>query len=175
VRALVEHPDVAASPARNVYLTFGRHPGLLAKWSPFAGKLLVGRLPARDRELLILRSSLLSSCEYEWGHHVLLGEKAGIGSDDVEAVAEGPGSAHWSEQEAALLTAADELHDAAEMTDETWKTLAQAYDESQLIEIPLVVGQYMMLSFLLNTLRVEREPGVPGFDQLPIETRPAVR
>ena len=40
--------------------------------------------------------------------------------------------------------------------------LADNYDEKQLIEVPMLVGHYHMVAFALNSLGVEREPGVPG-------------
>jgi 4-carboxymuconolactone decarboxylase len=42
--------------------------------------------------------------------------------------------------------------------------LSSHYDERQLIEVPMVVGQYHLVSFTLNSLGVQREQGVPGFD-----------
>ena len=37
-------------------------------------------------------------------------------------------------------------------------------DERQLIEVPMLVGQYHIVSFTLNTLGIQREPGLGGFD-----------
>ncbi|OWY58966.1 carboxymuconolactone decarboxylase, partial [cyanobacterium TDX16] len=39
----------------------------------------------------------------------------------------------------------------------------ETYSEAQLIEICMVVGQYHLVAFTLNSLGVEREPGVAGF------------
>jgi hypothetical protein len=36
--------------------------------------------------------------------------------------------------------------------------------ERQLIEVPMLVGQYHIVSFTLNTLGIQREPGLGGFD-----------
>ena len=40
----------------NIFATLARHPDLLRAWLPFGGFLLGGVLPARERELLILRT-----------------------------------------------------------------------------------------------------------------------
>jgi alkylhydroperoxidase family enzyme len=69
----------------------------------------------------------------------------------------------WTASEAALLRAADELHLEAVISDITWDALRGNYDELQLIEICMVVGQYHLVAFTLNSLGVEREPGVTGF------------
>ena len=62
--------------------------------------------------------------------------------------------------EAALLRAADELHADAKISDDTWAALAETYDERQLIEIPMLIGQYHMVAFTLNSLGVEQDEGL---------------
>jgi 4-carboxymuconolactone decarboxylase len=153
------------APTANIFATLVRHPGLFRRWLPFGGKLLSGKLPARDRELLILRTAWLCHAEYEWGQHRLIGQAAGIAEEEIERVIEGPDAEEWDPFEATLLRAADELHSGARIDDDTWETLAARYDERQLIEVPMVIGHYHMLAFTLNSLGVELEPGVVGFPE----------
>jgi alkylhydroperoxidase family enzyme len=150
--------------ATNIFTTLVRHPGLFRKWLPFGGKLLAGKLPARERELMILRTGWRCQAEYEWGQHVQIGKAAGLTDDEVERVKAGPDDPGWAPLDAVLLRAADELHDDSCLTDATWAELSTHYDERQMIEIPMVVGHYHLVSFCLNTFGVQREPGVPGFD-----------
>jgi 4-carboxymuconolactone decarboxylase len=154
---------VADAPAANIFATLVRHPGLFRRWLPLGGKLLAGKLPARDRELLILRTAVLCQAEYEWGQHRLIGMASGVSEAELALVQEGPGAAGWKPFDAALLTAADELHADARLSDATWEALAARYDERQLIEVPMVVGHYHMVAFTLNSLGVQLEPGVAGF------------
>jgi alkylhydroperoxidase family enzyme len=154
----------AGLPAANIFGTFVRHPGLFRKWLPFGGKLLSGRLPARERELLILRTGWNCRSEYEWGQHVVIGRQAGLTDDEIARVQTGPDDPAWDPFDATLLRAADELHGDACLSDATWAALAARYDEKQLIEIPMLVGQYHLVAFTLNSLGVQREKGVPGFD-----------
>ncbi|MEY2589135.1 MAG: hypothetical protein QOJ67_1119 [Acidimicrobiaceae bacterium] len=153
-----------ALPAANIFATFVRHPGLFRKWMPFGGKLLNGKIPARERELLILRTGWNCRSEYEWGQHVVLGRAAGLTDDEITRVKVGPDGAGWDPFDATLLRAADELHGDACVSDATWAALADRYDERQLIELPMLVGQYHLVAFTLNSLGVQREEGVPGFD-----------
>jgi len=163
-RELLAGAAAPGIPAANIFATLVRHPGLFRKWMPFGGKLLTGKLPARDRELLILRTGWRCQSVYEWGQHVLIGRAAGLNDDDIERLKEGPDAPGWHADDALLVRAADELHDDACITDETWTQLAARYDEKQLVEIPMVVGQYHLVSYTLNSLGVQREAGVPGFD-----------
>jgi len=154
-------------PATNIFDTLVRHPGLFRKWLPFGGKLLAGKLPARDRELLILRTAWHCRAAYEWGQHVGIATSAGVTDDEIARVPAGPPAEGWSTSDRVLLTAADELHADACITDDTWAALAERYDERQLIEVPMLVGHYHMVAFALNSLGVEREEGVPDLPREP--------
>lgn len=155
---------VPGSQASNVFTTLVRHPGLTRRWLPFGGKLLAGKLAVRHRELLILRTGWWCGSDYEWGQHVLIGRSSGLSDDEIGRVADGPEASGWSELDAALLRAADELHATSTIGDATWQVLAAHLDVPQLIEVPMVVGHYHMMAFTLNALGVPREPGVPGFE-----------
>ena len=159
--ALLEEVRLPNAQAVNIFATLVRHPGLYRRWMPFAGKLLAGKLPARDRELLILRSAWRCASSYEWGQHVRLAQQAGISTGEIDRVVAGPDAPEWDDFDRALLSAVDELHDGACITDSTWDALAARYDERQMIELPMLVGQYHMLAFALNSLGVQREAGVP--------------
>ena len=148
-------------PRLNIFTTLARNPELFKAWIPFGGHLLTaGTLSARDRELLILRTAINCGSPYEWGQHVRIAEATGIDRETIDRVPDGPDADGWSDSEAALLRAADELHADAEIGDDTWKALAASYDEKQLIEIPMLVGQYHMVAFTLNSLGVEQDEGL---------------
>jgi 4-carboxymuconolactone decarboxylase len=150
-------------PATNIFRTLVRHPGLFRRWLPFGGKLLAGKLPPRDRELAILRTGWRCGSEYEWGQHVLIGRAAGLTDEEINRIQAGPDAAGWDPADAVVLRAADELHDDSCIQESTWNLLADRYDERQLIELVMLIGHYHMVAFTLNTLGVQREPGVPGF------------
>lgn len=162
-RELLSGVRVADAPASNIFATLVRNPGLFRRWLPFGGKLLAGRLPARDRELLILRTAVLCDAEYEWGQHRLIGLKAGIGEEEIERVRLGPDAEGWDAFDSTLIRAVDELHESSCISDGTWETLASRYDDHQLIEVPMVIGHYHLVAFTLNSLGVELEPDVQGF------------
>lgn len=148
-----------ASEATNIFATLVRHPGLFRKWMPFGGKLLAGKIPARERELLILRTGWNTRAPYEWHQHVRIALAAGVTEDEVERVKLGPDAPGWSPRDAVLLRAADELHDDACITDTTWAALTEHLDERQLVELPMLVGHYHLVAFTLNSLGVQIEDG----------------
>jgi len=148
----------------NIFRTLARHPDLFRSWLGFGGYLLVGgTLPPRDRELMILRTAVRCGSSYEWGQHVRISERMGIEREAIDRVLEGPDAAGWPEHEATLIRAVDELHDDSRLSDATWEALAKEYDdEKQLIELTLLIGQYHMVAFALNSLDVALDDGLEG-------------
>ena len=111
----------ATGGAENVFLTMAHHPGLLRRYLPFGGKILNGgKLPARDRELLILRSAHRTGSDYEWVQHVRIGKQAGLTDAEIVAVQAGADDESWSEGDALLLRACDQLMTDYRLTDEMW-------------------------------------------------------
>jgi alkylhydroperoxidase family enzyme len=158
----------AGEPRPLAVLTVLAHsPELLGPFLGWASALaLAGRLPRRDHELLALRAAWNCRSPFEWGHHVVYARAAGLDEGEVARVVAGPGAPGWTDHEAALLRAADQLYATATVDDATWAVLAARYDQATLVEIPMIVGQYTMLSMLTNACGVELEP---GHDPLPPE------
>jgi 4-carboxymuconolactone decarboxylase len=150
----------------NIFSTMARHPKMAEKWLTFGTYILrESTLPARDREILILRIGWLCRSEYEFGQHTRIGEKAGLSPEEVFRIMEGPEAAGWEPFDATLLRAADELHADSFISEDTWKALANRYDEKQLMDAVMTVGQYNLVSMLLNTFGVQPDPGIPGFPE----------
>jgi alkylhydroperoxidase family enzyme len=150
-------------PVLNIFATMAHHPKLLKRWLVFGAHVLAkNTLPARDRELLILRTGWNCRAPYEWGQHVVIARAAGITDDEIEAVAVGPDAQSWAPFDATLLRAADELCSDQSLSDATWAALRAAYDEQQVLDVVFTVGQYTLVSMALNSCRVERDDGVTG-------------
>jgi alkylhydroperoxidase family enzyme len=149
----------------NIYRTLAAHPKLLRRWGVFGTHVLYrNTLPPRERELLILRTGWLCRSEYEWGQHVVIARASGVTDEEIERVKEGPEAGGWNETNAALLRAADELHGDSFISDSTWQSLAKTWDKQQLIDVIFTIGQYHTVSMALNTLGVQLEDGVRGFE-----------
>ena len=148
----------------NIFTTLANHPKLLKRWLVFAGHILsASTLPAREREIAILRMGWLCRAEYEWGHHVAIGKQVGLDDDDIKRIAEGPNAAGWEPFEAMLVRGVDELHANSFISDSTWEALAERYDTEQLIDFVFTAGQYKLVSMALNSLGVQLEEGFEGF------------
>ena len=143
--------------------TMLRHPNLFARQTDIGIQLLVqGALSPRDRELAILRIGWLCQAPYEWGEHVHVAKNLGITSDEIERITQGSNAPGWSEHEQALLRAAEELRHDAMISDATWTTLSKRLNDKQLIELPIVIGQYQTVAYYQNSLRLRLHEGNLG-------------
>ena len=140
-----------------------RHPSLFSRQADVGIQLLAhGTLAARDRELAILRVAWLCQAPYEWGEHVLIAKKLALTSADIERVTQGSEAPGWSEHEQAIVRATEELYENAMISDATWATLSKRLDERQLIELPVLVGQYQSVAYYQNSLRLRLHDGNLG-------------
>lgn len=146
----------------NVFTTLVRHTDLFADFLPFGRRLLArSSLRPRDRELLIMRAAWRCGARYEWSHHEVIGRSAGLTDDDLIALATDPVDDGADPARGLLLRAADELITEHALTDRSWAELTEDRSVEQIIEICMLVGEYAMLAGVLNSLRVQIEPGYP--------------
>jgi alkylhydroperoxidase family enzyme len=163
--AAAKSPEVLAGLSRlpEIVRTMLRHGDLFSVHTDVGIHLLSrGALSLRDRELAVLRISWLCQAPYEWGEHVMVAKRFGLSSEDIAHIIEGPACTALDEHERAILQAVDELYNDAMISDATWNTLARRFDERQLIELPIVVGQYQSVAYYQNSLRLRLHTGNLG-------------
>ena len=157
--------DIALdTPVPEFFATFGKHPELLAAFLDFGIRFLGDTaLPDRLRELVILRTGWLCGAPFEWGEHVLIAKQdAGLSADEIEWIVAGSAAPGWGELDGAVLKACEELHAEAMISDATWQVLARHLSDQQLIELPVLAGQYHKVAFVQNSLRFRLRAGNPG-------------
>jgi alkylhydroperoxidase family enzyme len=148
----------------NILTTLANHPKLLEKYMGIAPYIAgESTLPPREREILILRIGWLCRSEFEFGWHTLYGKSAGLTDEEIKRITEGPKAAGWDPFDATLLLAVDELYYDAFIRDGTWNALAKRYNQQQLMDVVVTVGQYNLVSMFLNSFGVQLDEGVPGF------------
>ena len=146
-------------PEMHLFTTLGQRQLLFWTWSMYSGRLLRGRLPAIDTELVILRVAHVRACEYELQHHRPMARRQGLDAGLQAAIFAWPdgddGSAsRLSERQRALLSATDEFVKDRTITDGTWRRLAPHLDRRQLIEFCLLASQYDGLAATMSALDI---------------------
>jgi AhpD family alkylhydroperoxidase len=153
---------VVRAPQMHLFATLGQHRLLFLVWSIYGGRLMRGRLPTIDTELVILRVAHLRGSEYELQHHRRMARRAGLDADTQAAIFAWPDAAagRLSERQVALLTAADEFVKDRTISDETWRRLASHLHRRELIEFCLLAGQYDGLAATISALGIRLDnPG----------------
>lgn len=146
--------------------TMIKHPEIFRCQMEMGAAIYKGRIPPRERELAVLRCGWLCRAPYEWGEHVDIGKRYGLSDEEVARVQQGSSAPGWSEHEAAILRGVEELIGDQALSDATWNTLAKSWDEAQLIEFPMMVGQYVATAFVQNSLRIRLAPDNPGLSHI---------
>jgi len=150
----------------NLFSTLARHPALFRTWLPFCLQLLMHSVfPPRERELLIIRTASLCGSAYELEHHLEIGAGVGLTDDDLAAVTgEAPQAwmrQAWTPRERLLVDAVDELHADLTISDATWRGLSALLTTEQLVELPMLVGHYILLAGTLRSLGVQLDSAHP--------------
>lgn len=151
-RILIE--AAAAGRVAAINTTLARCPEILELVSALGRELRSERIPARDREVAILRTGWRCRSEYVTAEHRRIGLAAGLTADDVDCAITDPGGFSGDSFDAVICRLVDELHQSSCVSDTTWRAVVANYDEQQSIQIVSLVGFYHMLSYFLNALRV---------------------
>lgn len=158
-------PD--APPMPIVMELFANHVPLSETFLAFTDMLAgeEARLDPKLRELAILRVAWRTRSGYEWNQHSRMGGEEGLSDAQLRAVREGRDAEVWTALERALLTAVDEMIDVFAVSDATWGRLTSALDAGQLFELLFVVGGYLCLATVLNSLGLRGDlPAAPADD-----------
>ena len=147
------------APEMHLFTTLGQRQLLFWTWAIYSGRLLRGRLPAIDTELVILRVAHLRSCEYELQHHRNMARAQGLDADLQATIFAWPDISEdarnrLSPRQRALLAATDEFVEDRTITDATWQQLAGHLDRRQLIEFCLLASQYDGLAATMSALEI---------------------
>lgn len=147
----------------NIFGTLAHHPKLLKRWLVFGNHVLAkSTLPDRARELVILRTGWRCGSEYEFGQHTVIGARCGLSDEEIRRLAT-DGVQGWSADDAALVTATDELVGDHTLSDESWRALNERWDTQQVLDLIFAVGQYVLVSTALRSLGVQLDDGTPGW------------
>jgi AhpD family alkylhydroperoxidase len=147
------------APEMHLFTTLGQRQLLFWAWAIYGARVLRGRLPAIDTELVILRVAHLRSCEYELQHHRNMARAQGLDADLQATIFAWPDISadagnRLSPRQEALLAATDEFVKDRTITDATWQQLAGHLDRRQLIEFCLLASHYDGLAATMSALEI---------------------
>ena len=143
------------APQMNLFNVLGQHKLLFLSFLPYSGVLLNwGKLPKRDKELVILRVGHLRNSEYELQQHRRLAKSRGVDSALQDKIFAGPTAGGLTDRQRALLAAVDEFVLNRDLSDDTFADLSAHLTREQVIEFCALAGHYDAIAAILATLRV---------------------
>lgn len=143
------------APQMHLFTTLGQHKLLFLSFLPYSGMLLNwGKLPKRDKELVILRVGHLRGSEYELQQHRRLARSRGLDAALQEKIFAGPGAEGLTDRERTLLQAVDEFVLDRDVSDQTFAALSAHLTRQQVIEFCTLAGHYDAIAGILAALRV---------------------
>lgn len=160
-QALMAGRAGAGGQVLNVYRTLVNAPQAAEAFLKWGRYILSERndLPAREREIVILRTGILCRSGYEWTQHVRVGKGAGLTDVEIERIKAGADAEGWSAPDRVLIQAADELHKDFFISDSTWAELGKHFTAKQQMDVVFSVGQYTQVCMFLNSFGVQLDPG----------------
>jgi AhpD family alkylhydroperoxidase len=161
LEALADAAPGIKPPPINVLGLFAHHPALAKAFLSY-NRYLTGRastIPRRVREVAVLRVAWRRRCRYEWAQHVGIARKAGVTDEELARIR--AGAAGTGDGIVGLLIAAvDELDARSSLSDETYRALADEFNEQQLMDLIFTIGTYGLLAMAFNTFGLELDPGL---------------
>ena len=121
-------------------------------------------LPFYEKELVILRVNFLCHDDWVWVRHVPIAKRYGRSDADIARIPRGLKAGGWSEKDAALLAAVDELHTDYFISDATWNRLTKHFNTPQMLDLIFTVGNYHLNAMYTNSVGM---PMGEGYGRMP--------
>jgi uncharacterized peroxidase-related enzyme len=127
----------------------------------FAAVLNTGTVPARLKELIIVRTSQVNDTPYCLASHTILARNLGWTGDQLAHLADWPRRGDFTPAEKAALRLAETVtRDSNAVTDEQFAELRGFYSEGEIVELLCAIGLFNYFNRFNNALRME--PTKPG-------------
>ena len=149
-------------PPINIFRMMANAETAFRPWLAFGGALLSSlELDARVRELVILHVGRLSGAEYEWVQHVPIALAVGATQEEVDAVESGDVGA-LGPLEQAVLRFTEEVVRDVRASDEALAAVREHLSPREVVELLLVIGNYMLVARVAETAGIEIDEGGPA-------------
>jgi 4-carboxymuconolactone decarboxylase len=150
-------------PPLNIFRMMANADSAFRPWLRW-GAALLGELQLDPllREVAILRVARLTPhAEYEWVQHVPIAQAVGATEEQVAALdRDEPEAESFSEAERRVLRFTTEVVRDARASDETLDALKQTLSPREIVELLMVIGNYMMIARVMATTGMELDDPV---------------
>jgi len=113
--------------------------------------------------MIILRAGALSRSSYERMQHLPLARQAGRSDTEIAVIEAGHGS---DERTQAILQFVDECVRDVKVGAQAFADVRAFFSETQMVELTLLIGHYMMTARFLETLEVPLDDAATSWDKM---------
>lgn len=164
--ALIEETGLGP---RNVFRALANNPAALATLTKSAGVLWTeAGLDNRSSEFVILTVARAVDSAYEWHQHVELGLEAGLTTETIHAISTGAVDA-LAPEDAALYAYVTAYVDSG-VDNTIHEQLATYFDDSAIVGIAMLTGEYLALARTIDALGIEVEGAFVGWELENLDT-----
>jgi uncharacterized peroxidase-related enzyme len=146
----------------NMFRVMAHRPEIFATMQAHFGAVLnTGTVPAKLKELIIVRTSQVNQTPYCLASHIILARGLGWTDDQLAHLADWSHRDDFTPAEKAALRLAETVTgNAHEVTDEQFAELRSFYSEGEVVELLCAIGLFNYFNRFNNALQME--PTKPG-------------
>src|SRR6202051_1298799 len=153
----VAEPGTATGTPGDYWTTFALVPdSLFQARNSLMTLMQPGRkLPAKLRELAILRTGIVGESRFEYSQHLKVARMVGVSEEKLAAIKGWAVSDKFTDVERAVMQATDEIVGRNLVEDETFAALKSHLSDEQIMELFYVIGLWRMHGMILRALHLE--------------------
>ncbi len=154
---------IDALPPLNIFRTLAHAETAFRPFLRFGGAVLTRmKLDPLVRELAILVVAREAEAEYEWIQHVAIAKHVGATDEQIEALRADAAGPFDAAQQAAIDFAKAVVH-SPRVEDELFERVRAQFDDREIVELLLAVGDYLMLARVMTVLEIDLDdPAASG-------------
>lgn len=112
------------------------------------------RVPARYRELVILRVGIINKAKYEYQEHVPLALAEGITQRQIDALGAWRESDAFDGNQRVVLAYIDAMTIGVEVPDEVFEAVRRLFDNREMVELTAMIAGFNLVSRFLAALQI---------------------
>lgn len=118
----------------------------------------------RLREMMIMRVSWMTACDYEWSQHWMASLFFGLTEPELVAIRDWRSADCFSAAEQAALAATDDIVAGGAIVPDTWIKLAEHFPTArEQIEIVTCIANWNMFAQILRSLDIPLDEGLASW------------
>jgi alkylhydroperoxidase family enzyme len=142
----------------NVVKALSNSPKLAKRVFPLANYFMTeSSLSPRLRELAVLILMKRLNCEYGFGRHIEIAERAGLTRAQIDGIGSYQTSSLFNDNDKLILRYAEELTVKAQVDDQLFRQVQNLIGQKDLLELTAATAFWNMMARNLNALQVELE------------------